>query len=256
MSTHGRTQLPNEVRFRVARFSVASADQHSKISARAPRSGNAATLPTLQLASRQAGCATRPAFRHRKQAHERSARARLCHSSARAWRSARMKRSGAEQLLLIWSGCGGRLNGVAVATAKRRCSGDAPCHRMLGQGAASQAFASRAILQSYRLHWIGRSTGCNAAARPDCGLLHVFLHPGGTWPFGGRNARRRPKKAKKRPWKPNAIRIDACCCCVILEAANEFRIAAIPKRSPTPLHYPLVAGDGVAVCISATRRRL
>ena len=67
---------------------VASADQHSKISARAPRSGNAATLPTLQLASRQAGCATRPAFRHRKQAHERSARARLCHSSARAWRYA------------------------------------------------------------------------------------------------------------------------------------------------------------------------
>jgi hypothetical protein len=153
-------------------FFVASADQHSKISARAPRSGNAATLPTLQLASRQAGCATRPAFRHRKQAHERSARARLCHSSARAWRSARMKRSGAEQLLLIWSGCGGRLNGVAVATAKRRCSGDAPCH------ARSRCrFTGGAILQSCRLHFtsIGRSTGCNAVARPDCGLLHVFL---------------------------------------------------------------------------------
>jgi hypothetical protein len=74
---------------------------------RAARSGNAATLPTLQLASRQAGCATRPAFRHGKQVHERSARARSCHSSARAWRSACMKRSGAEQLLLIWSGCGG-----------------------------------------------------------------------------------------------------------------------------------------------------
>jgi len=169
---HGRTQLPNEVRFRVARFFVASADQHSKISARAPRSGNAATLPTLQLASRQAGCATRPAFRHRKQVHERSARARLCHSSARAWRSARMKRSGAEQLLLIWSGCGGRLNGVAVATAKCRCSGDAPCH------ARSRCrFTGGAILQSCRLHFtsIGRSTGCNAVARPDCGLLHVFL---------------------------------------------------------------------------------
>ena len=139
---------------------------------RAARSGNAATLPTLQLASRQAGCATRPAFRHRKQVHERSARARLCHSSARAWRSARMKRSGAEQLLLIWSGCGGRLNGVAVATAKCRCSGDAPCH------ARSRCrFTGGAILQSCRLHFtsIGRSTGCNAVARPDCGLLHVFL---------------------------------------------------------------------------------
>jgi hypothetical protein len=147
--SHGRTQLPNEVRFRVARFSVASADQHSKISARAPRSGNAATLPTLQLASRQAGCATRPAFRHRKQAHERSARARLCHSSARAWRSARMKRSGAEQLLLIWSGCGGRLNGVAVATAKRRCSGDAPCHarsRCRFTGGAIRCRAAASIL--------------------------------------------------------------------------------------------------------------
>ena len=49
MSAHGRTQLPNEVRFRVARFCVASADQHSKISARAPRCGNAATLPTHQV---------------------------------------------------------------------------------------------------------------------------------------------------------------------------------------------------------------
>ena len=139
---------------------------------RAARSGNAATLPTLQLASRQAGCATRPAFRHGKQVHERSARARSCHSSARAWRSACMKRSGAEQLLLIWSGCGGRLNGVAVATAKRRCSGDAPCH------ARSRCrFTGGAILQSCRLHFtsIGRSTGCNAVARPDCGLLYVFL---------------------------------------------------------------------------------
>jgi hypothetical protein len=44
---------------------------------------------------------------------------------------------------------------------------------MLGQGAASQAFA---ILQStIAAASIGRGTGCNAAARPDCGLLHVFL---------------------------------------------------------------------------------
>ena len=44
---------------------------------------------------------------------------------------------------------------------------------LVGQGAASQAFA---ILQSTRAAAsIGRGTGCNAAARPDCGLLHVFL---------------------------------------------------------------------------------
>ena len=218
---------------------------------RAARSGNAATLPTLQLASRQAGCATRPAFRHRKQVHERSARARLCHSSARAWRSARMKRSGAEQLLLIWSGCGGRLNGVAVATAKRRCSGDAPCHACWSR-CRFTGVCYPAEHQSCRLHWARHRLQCSSSAR----LWAAACVPGGTWPFGGRNARRRPKKAKKRPWKPNAIRIDACCCCVILEAANESRIAAIPKRSPTPLHYPLVAGDGVAVCISATRRRI
>ena len=95
---------------------------------RAARSGNAATLPTLptlQFASRQAECATRPAFRHRKQAHERSACARSCHSSARAWRSACTKRSGAEQLASCSSGAGAAvtsLNGVAVATAKHRCT--------------------------------------------------------------------------------------------------------------------------------------
>ena len=45
---------------------------------------------------------------------------------------------------------------------------------MLGQGAASQAFASRE-LSCRAAASIGRSTGCNVAARPDCGLLHVFL---------------------------------------------------------------------------------
>ena len=125
VTRHGRTQLPNEAHFRVARFFVASAEQHSKISPRAPRSGNAATLPTHQVGSRQAGCATPGAFRHRKHAHERRARARLCQLFRRLALPACMKRSGAELPLCTWSGCGGRLNGVAVVTGKRGGGGDA-----------------------------------------------------------------------------------------------------------------------------------
>ena len=132
---------------------------------RAARSGNAATLPTLQLASRQAGCATRPAFRHRKQAHERSARARSCHSSARAWRSACTKRSGAEQLASCSSGAGAAvtsLNGVAVATAKHRCTVETRpgCHAWSRCRFTGFCFdASRAILQSCRLHWAQHTHG-------------------------------------------------------------------------------------------------
>jgi hypothetical protein len=114
---------------------------------RAARSGNAATLPTLQFASRQAGCATRPEQAPKAEAHERSARARSCHSSARAWRSACTKRSGAEQLASCSSGAGVRRSPasmgwhrVAVATAKHRCTVETrpamllvkvPLHRLL-----------------------------------------------------------------------------------------------------------------------------
>jgi len=48
----------NEADLRRRRFFVASADQHSKISARAPRNGNAATLRTHQVRSRHVRCAT------------------------------------------------------------------------------------------------------------------------------------------------------------------------------------------------------
>ena len=149
MRPHGRTQLPNEARFRVARFFVASAEQHSKISPRAPRSGNAATLPTHQVGSTQAGCATPGAFRHRKHAHERRARARLCQLIRRLASPPCMKRSGAELPLCTWSGCGGRLKGVVVADVKRYHRGDAP-YRALSR-CASNAVAS-----------IGRGPCCNA----------------------------------------------------------------------------------------------
>ena len=129
------------------------------------------------------------------------------------------------------SGCGGRLSEVAVATAKRRCSGDAPCH------ARSRCrFTGGAILQSCRLHFtsIGRSTGCNAVARPDCGLLHVFLAAFGRLVGEMRVEGRR---GRRRPWKPNAIRMHACCFCVTLEAAihrPQFQSAG-PPPSPLPL---------------------
>ena len=57
---------------------------------------------------------------------ERRARARLCQLFRRLALPARMKRSGAELPLCTWSGCGGRLNEVAFAIAKREGGGDAP----------------------------------------------------------------------------------------------------------------------------------
>jgi len=103
---------------------------------------------------------------------------------------------------------------------------------MLGQGAASQAFASRE-LSCRAAASIGRSTGCNVAARPDCGLLHVFLAAFGR--LVG-EIRVEGRRGRRRPWKPNAIRINACCCCVILEAAihrPQFQSAG-PPLSTTP----------------------
>ena len=169
MRPHGRTQLPNEARFRVARFFVASAEQHSKISPRAPRSGNAATLPTHQVGSTQAGCATPGAFRHRKHAHERRARARLCQLFRRLALPACMKRSGAELPLCTWSGCGGRLNEVSFAIAKREGGGDAP-HCALSRCASINA-ERVACSQCCRVHWAPVYGVLHVA--PVCGLLHV-----------------------------------------------------------------------------------
>ena len=118
MRPHGRTHLPNKAVFVCARFCVSRPLGNSKISQRAPRSGKAATLRTHQVGSRHAGCATPGAFRHRKHAHERRARAPLCQLIRRSAVPACMKRSGAGLPLCTWSGCGGRLNEVAFAIAK------------------------------------------------------------------------------------------------------------------------------------------
>ena len=166
---HGRTHLPNKAVFVCARFFLSRPLSNSKISERAPRSGNPATLPTHQVGSRHAGCATPAAFRHRKHAHERRARAPLCQLIRRSAVPACMKRSGAGLPLCTWSGCGGRLNGVVVATVKRGRGGDAP-HCALSRCASINA-ERVACSQCCRVHWAPVYGVLHVA--PVCGLLDV-----------------------------------------------------------------------------------
>jgi len=137
---------------------VASAHSLSNISARAPRSGNPATLRTHQVGSRHVGCATPAAFRHRKHAHKRRARAPLCQLIRRSAVPACMKRSSAELLLCTWSGCGGRLNRVVVATVKRDGGGDAP-HCALSRCASINGKAC-CLQQCCRVHWARPNLHC------------------------------------------------------------------------------------------------
>ena len=67
--------------------------------------------------------------------------------------TARMKRSGAELPLCTWSGCGGRLNRVAVATGKRGGGGD----------------AARALLRFVKMFRVGCSNAVASIGRgPIC----------------------------------------------------------------------------------------
>ena len=124
----------------------------------APRSGNPATLRTHQVGSRHVGCATPAAFRHRKHAHKRRARAPLCQLIRRSAVPACMKRSSAELLLCTWSGCGGRLNRVVVATVKRDGGGDAP-HCALSRCASINGKAC-CLQQCCRVHWARPNLHC------------------------------------------------------------------------------------------------
>jgi hypothetical protein len=67
-----------------------------------------------------------------------------------------MKRSGAELPLCTWSGCGGRLNGVAVAPVKRGGGDDAP-HCALSRCAR-----------------VACSSCCSVNWTPIYGVLHVM----------------------------------------------------------------------------------
>ena len=62
-----------------------------------------------------------------------------------------MKRSGAGLPLCTWSGCGGRLNEVAFAIAKREGGGDAP-HCALSRCASINGKAC-SLQQCCRVHW-------------------------------------------------------------------------------------------------------
>jgi hypothetical protein len=71
-----------------------------------------------------------------------------------------MKRSGAELPLCTWSGCGGRLNRVAVATGKRGGGGDAPyCALSRCSSIASIGCGPICIAERWQV--------------PVCGLLNV-----------------------------------------------------------------------------------
>ena len=182
------------------------------------------------MGSRHVGCATPAAFRHRKHAHERRARAPLCQLFRRLALPACVKRSGAGLPLCTWSGCGGRLNEVAFAIAKRRGGGDVPhcalsrCASINGQALLVAAMLSRPLgaAQSALL----RGASLWAA---ECGM-HVI------WPCGGvrpREMRVEGRRRRRRPWKPNKMRVVVC---VVLEAANEsaqFQSARQPL-STTP----------------------
>ena len=178
-------------------FRVASAEQHSKISERAPRSGNTATLRTHQVESRHAGCATPGAFRHRKHAHERRARARLCQLIRRLALPACMKRSGAELPLCTWSGCGGRLNGVAVAIPQARWQWRRAPPRFVKM---CQHPRRACCLQPVLPRPLGASlwgAACGASLwSAGCGT-HV------NWPCGGVRPREMRVECRRRPWKPN-----------------------------------------------------
>ena len=81
----------------------------------------------------------------------------------------RMKRNGDELPLCTWSGCGGRLNGVAVVTGKRGGGGDAT-HCALSRCARINGTAC--WLQQYcRVHWAPVYGMLHVAA--VCGLLDV-----------------------------------------------------------------------------------
>ena len=100
-------------------------------------------------------------------------------------------------LLHIWSGCGGLLNGVAVADIKHSGGGDAShcalsrCASINGRACCFAAVLPRPLGASL---W-GAACGASLWAA-GCG-------PGGVWPYGGAwprgmrvEGRRRPKMAE------------------------------------------------------------
>ena len=136
-------------------------------------------------------------------------------------------------LLHIWGGCGGLLNGVAVADVKR-CRRGEPPYRALSQdepastaSALVPAMLSRPLGAAHAAMLRGASLWA-----AECGT-HVI------WPCGGvrpREMRVEGRRRRRRPWK-RPMPINKCsCCCVVLEATIDriLKKSARPPLSTTP----------------------
>ena len=151
-------QLPNEATATSPSAAFASAGLTFKDLGEGARSGNAATVATLQLASSHAGGASGLAFRHRHHAAFRRARARSCHtqltlSACRPhWREVVLSSSCASERVRRSPQCGGSRDCQAPSRWRRAlpCSANVTVHR-LASHARCRTTAS-----------IGRGTCCNA----------------------------------------------------------------------------------------------
>ena len=106
-----------------------------------------------------------------------------------------MKRSGAELPLCTWSACGGRLNGVAVATVKRGGGGDVP-HCVLSRCARSLPAVLPRPLDANL--W-GAACGASLWAA-ECDM-HVI------WPCGGVRPREMRVEGHGSPIAINKMRV-------------------------------------------------
>ena len=140
------------------------------------RSGNAATVATLQLASSHAGGASGLAFRHRHHAAFRRARARSCHTQLTLgacrphWREVVLSSSCASERVRRSPQCGGSRDCQAPSQWRRAlpCWANVTVHR-LASHARCRTTAS-----------IGRGTCCNAGP-----LWAVAYGTHAIWPCDG-----------------------------------------------------------------------
>ena len=154
-------QLPNEATAKSPSAQFASAGLTFKHLGEGARSGNAATVATLQLASSHAGGASGLAFRHRHHAAFRRARARSCHtqltlSACRPhWREVVLSSSCASERVRRSPQCGGSRDCQAPSRWRRAlpCWANVTVHRrtrdaapLLPLGAAHAAMLGLAAL--------------------------------------------------------------------------------------------------------------
>ena len=140
----------------------------------APRSGNAATLPTLQMESRHAASATPPAFRHRKHDQERQPARPSMWTPRSGDSAAKMKRGGAEVAPASTSGAGAAHSSMGLQTQiPSPVAGGArptvPCHM-------SRSTSSTLCRDAWRpcccANWTRPALQCFPV--PVCGPLYVI----------------------------------------------------------------------------------